>query len=151
MDISGAQHAREAENSYPAIYKVQLWVRICVVGLAVVPVSLLFAAISGAIHTKSDGLAYSLIALFAALAVYGVAWAFTAQVTICADRFEQRKPFVHRVLLVAEIAGRRYAKGPGAFYPVIVPKGGRSFSLDKYAYGLDDRFDSWFRGLRDLN
>jgi hypothetical protein len=120
-------------------------------GFAAIPVSLLLAAITGSIHTKSDGLAYSLIAFFVALAVYGVAWALTAKVTICADRFEQRKPFVHRVLLVTEIAGRRYTKGPGAFYPVIVPKVGRPFSLDKFAYGLDDRFGRWFLGLRDLN
>lgn len=138
-------------DSYPVIYKVQLWAKICVVGFAVVPFRLLFAAMTGSIRTKSDGLAYSLIAFFAAFVVYGVAWALTAKITIYADRFEQRKPFIDRVLPVTSIAGRRYTKPPGASYPVIVQKAGRPFSIDRYSYGLDVRFDRWFLHLKDLD
>ena len=151
MDISDSQLTGERGDCYPAVYKVRLWVRACVVGIAIVPASLLFAAITGTIHTKSDGLAYSLIAFVAAFAVYGLAWALTAKITICADCFEQRKPFVHRVLPVTGIAGRRYTKAPGSGYPVIVPKAGRPFSIDSVSYGLDRRFDKWFLSLKDLD
>lgn len=151
MDISDSQWTGEQGDSYPAVYKVQLWVRACAIGIAIVPASLLFAAITGTIHTKSDDLAYSLIAFATAFAIYGLAWAFTAKITICADRFEQRKPFVHRVLPVTGIAGRRYTKAPGWGYPVIVPKTGTPFSIDSVSYGLDRRFDKWFLRLKDLD
>jgi len=149
--MSQSQWTGEQGDSYTAVYKVRLWVRACVVGMAIVPASLLFAAITGTMHTKSDGLAYSLIAFATAFAVYGLVWALTAKITICMDRFEQRKPFVHRVLPVTGIAGRRYTKAPGWGYPVIVPKAGRPFSIDSVSYGLDRRFDKWFLRLKDLD
>lgn len=61
-----------------------------------------------------------------------------AQITLYADRFEQRKSFISRVLHISDITGRRYRSG----YPVIVPKSGIPFSIDSTSYGLDRRFES---------
>lgn len=141
----------EVVDSYPITYRVRPWIRLLAAGFAVALACLLLALLTGSFHVDRSGLAFGLFAFAAAFAVYGVAWAFTACITIRADCFEQRKPFVHRALTVTEIEGRRYTRAPGAGYPVIVPKTGAPFSIDSVSYGLDRRFDRWFLRLKDLD
>lgn len=142
------------DPDYPIVYTVVPWVR---------AVTVLGALVAGCLGTYTAFhppyahgrivfnpiLASVDVILLAGLA-YGVAWALTARITLHADRFEQRKPFIHRVLGLGDIAGRRYTTGRGEGYPVIVPKQGMAFSIDSTSYGLDERFRRWFIRLPNL-
>jgi hypothetical protein len=146
--------AWQVVNDYPIVYKVVPWVRAltALVALAFavdMSYQVLILSRTQAFIAVSPFLA-SVCVLLAALLAYAVVWAFTARITLYADRFEQRKPFIERTLHLCDITGRRYTKGPGAGYPVIVPKGAMSFSIDTSSYGLDERFNRWFLNLKDL-
>lgn len=146
--------ATPPELKYPLVYKVTAWARVLTVLVALVlgPVWIHLSIYPpyghGALVLDSFALGSGLPV--AAFLVYGIAWALTARITVHADRFEQHKPFVHRVLALNEIAGRRYTTGRAPGYPVIVLKSGSSFSIDKNAYALDERFNQWFVQLPDL-
>jgi hypothetical protein len=142
-------------NDYPIVYKVVPWVR-ALTALAALAFTvdmsyqvLMLSRTQGVIAVNP--FPASICVLMAALLAYAVVWAFTARITLYAGRFEQRKPFIERKLQLCDITGRRYTKGPGAGYPVIVPKGTMSFSIDTTSYGLDERFNRWFLNLKDLS
>jgi hypothetical protein len=152
MGISEPKSAVEPSmvQSYPVAYKVVTWVRIVTVTVAL---AFGFAWTYLMFH---PGYAHGELvfnptligfdALVIAAAFYSIAWALTAQITLYADRFEQRKPFINRVLRITDIAGRRYRSG----YFVIVPKSGTPVPIDKTSYGLDRTFEQWFLRLPDL-
>lgn len=139
---------------YPIVYKVVTWVRVVIV------LGALAFGLGWTYMTFSPPYAHGKVVFNPILVgvdvlmigglAYGVAWALTAQITLYIDRFEQRKPFIHRVLRINDILGRRYTTGRGAGYPVIVPKSGVAFSIDSTSYGLDERFSRWFAQLPDL-
>jgi len=139
---------------YPVVYNVVAWVRVLMVvmGLAFSSAWTYMSLRPPYAHGETVfnpvllGIDVLIIAGFA----YGIAWAFTARISLYADRFEQDKPFVHRMLELNNMAGRRYTAGRGSGYPVIVPKTGRPFSIDKTSYGLDERFNRWFQQIPDL-
>ena len=147
--------AGQSGLEYPVVYRVVPWVRILVVlgalifGLAWTHMTFSPPHVHGKAVIKS--ILVGVDALLIAGLAYGVAWALTAKITLHADRFEQRKPFIRRVLRTDDILGRRYTKGRGAGYPVIVPKSGAAFSIDSTSYGLDGRFNHWFDQFPDLD
>ena len=149
-----AAAVRRPDLEYPIVYNVVTWIRILTVTAALVigpgwTYMTLYPTYAHGRMVFNPILVSADIMMMAGLA-YGIAWAFTARITLYADRFEQRKPFIHRVLELDDIAGRRYTRSPGAGYPVIVPKSGRVFSIDSTSYGLDERFRRWLEKLPDL-
>lgn len=144
----------EEAQGYPIIYRVLTWVRILIVivalafGLGWTYISFYPGYSQGAL--TFNPLLISIDVPVLALTIYGIAWAFTAQITLYANGFEQRKPLMRRMLNINDIEGRRYAMGRGGPYPVIVPKSGSAFSIDTSSYGLDERFNQWFMRLPDL-
>jgi tetratricopeptide (TPR) repeat protein len=144
----------QVDLEYPIVYNVVTWVRVLAVlgglgfGLAWNYMTFCPPYAHGQI-VFNPALVCVDVLMMAGLA-YGIAWAFTARITLYGDRFEQRKPFLRRSIRINDIAGRRYTTGRGAGYPVIVPKHGVSFSMDSTSYGLDERFNRWFTSLPDL-
>lgn len=140
---------------YPVVYRVVPWVRILIVlGALAFGLGWTYMTFSSPYaqgRAVFNPLLVGVDALLIAGLAYGVVWALTAQITLHADRFEQRKPFIHRVLRIEDILGRRYTKSRGAGYPVIVPKSGAAFSIDATSYGLDGRFNRRFAQLPDLD
>lgn len=145
----------QSDLRYPITYRVVTWVRMVVAlgglgaGLAWTYITIFPAYAHGSMVFSAVPIAIDLL-LLAGLA-YGFAWAMTAHITLYADRFEQRKPFIRRVLRLEDIAGRRFTTGRGAGYPVIIPKSGVAFSIDSTSYGLDERFTRWFMQLADVD
>lgn len=155
MTVSDARPTAESQpDDYPVVYRVVNGVRILTITAALVfgagwsYLMLHPSYAHGALVFNPVLIGFG--AVFDALMIYGIAWALTAQITLNADSFEQRKPFIHRVLRISDIAGRRYTTGSGAGYPLIVPKSGMPFSIDTTSYGLDYRFNRWFLRLADL-
>ncbi|HEV2682695.1 MAG TPA: hypothetical protein VGV14_19510 [Rhodanobacter sp.] len=144
--------ARQQTPCNPVTYKVVAWVR---------ALMLLLAVFGGGGWTYmtfhpgyADGQFTAVPSTLIVINVFGVVllayfvwWAFSAAIVLYPDRFEQRKPFVNRVLRLDQIKGRMASQRGG--YPMIVPRVGFAFSLDTTAYGLDDRFDAWWRRLPD--
>lgn len=157
MDTESTSSGFEWEmvNDYPIVYKVVPWVRAVTALIALAFTVEMAYDVLMALRTQGlssiNPILASICVFWAALLSYLVVWAFTARITLYADRFEQRKPFLQRALQLGDIAGRRYTTGPGAGYPVIVPKHTMSFSIDSTSYGLDARFNRWFLNLRDLS
>jgi hypothetical protein len=154
MSDATSSASRQSEQVYPVVYKVVTWVRILtlavtlVFGLGWIFMSFYPSYAQG--HLVLDPVLISIDVPVLAGIIYSIAWAFTARITLYADRFEQRKPLVYRTLFVSDIAGRRYTTGRAAGYPVIVPKSGAALSIDTSSYGLDERFTEWFLRLPDL-
>lgn len=139
---------------YPIVYTVVTWVRILtVVGALVFGPGWTYMSIRPPYahgQVVFNPILMGIDALMIAGLVYGLAWAFTARITLYADRFEQSKPLIRRALGLNDITGRRYTTGRGAGYPMIVPKTGVAFSIDTTSYGLDERFNRWFMQLPDV-
>jgi len=156
MDTQSTPSTFEGQsgNGYPVVYKVVPLARASIVAVTIafiVGMSYQVLRQLGAQGSIAiDPFLTSICVFLAALLAYLVVWAFTARITLYADRFEQRKPFIQRTLHLSEIAGRRYTKGPGSGYPMIVPKDTMSFSIDTTSYGLDERFNRWFLNLKNL-
>ena len=146
--------ASQPDLVYPIVYKVVPWARVLTVACALVfgPAWNYMSFRPSYAHGNVvfDPFLMSLDALISMGLVYLIAWAFTARITLYADRFEQHKPFIHRSYGLNDIAGRRFTTGKGAGYPLIEPKNGAAFSIDSFSYGLDERFTRWFMQLPDL-
>ncbi len=140
---------------YPLIYRVTTGQKIACGFLGV-----LFGAIGIGMaylvqQGQSDSAVGALLGFMAvcllAVPVYALVYAINARVTLEAQAIEVRKAFGARRLEAREIEGRRLVPGKNVVYPVIVPKQGSSLRLDRSTFGLDDRFDAWFKALPDLD
>lgn len=151
-----ASSSDQSGNGYPMVYRVVTWARITtVIAWLFIGPGLTYGTIfyppphaGGEFYATFAGIDVTLLAG----TVYAITWAFTARIILYENRFEQRKPFIHRVLDIGDIKGRRLTTGRGAGHPVIVPMPGKgiSFSMDETAYGFDERFYRWFNRLPDL-
>ena len=89
------------------------------------------------------------LALFA-VPVYFISYAMNARLTLEKQAIELHKAFTARRLQRTDILGRRAGQGRSNNYQIIVPKVGRPLMIDRWSFGLDDRFNAWFNALPDL-
>jgi hypothetical protein len=138
---------------YPVTYKVLTWVRVLTLILALaLGVGWNYLTFYPPFAHGNLTISPVLVAIdlpLTALIVYLIWWAFSSRIILSEDAIEQSRPFMRRVLRVSDIKGRRYVSGRSSA-PMIVPRSGTPMSIDSASYGLDDRFDAWFKRFPDL-
>lgn len=147
------ESAWQEAHRFPATYKIVRWVRVASTLFAIAfiagwnYVTFYPPYANGAI--VFNPVLVGVDAFITLAMLYLVWWAFTAQITLTVDSIEKSGPLGTHVYQLNDIAGRRFTSGRVS-YPLIVLKSGNAISIDTTSYGMDDRFDLWFRKLPDI-